>query len=137
MIPAKSRIPTSARHHVAACASAATDEVKQSSFSRGTLLPSPANDNLRASSIRFPVEPRLVPTQKAARRLHLTESDFLIKLLALQRIGFPAACPVTGHYDLQAIDAWLDRRAGLGVASGVAVDARDVFEERLASLGKH
>lgn len=100
-------------------------------------MPIPANDNLRASGIRFPVEPRLVPPQKAARRLHLTETDFTGKLAALQRIGFPAACPVTGHYDLQAIDAWLDRRAGLGAAAGVALDARDVFEERLANLGKH
>ncbi|WP_135216775.1 hypothetical protein [Bradyrhizobium sp. MOS001] len=100
-------------------------------------MPTPANDNLRGSSIRFPVDPRLVPPQKAARRLHLTEFDFLTKLSALQRIGFPAACPVTGHYDLQAIDAWLDRRAGLGASSGVALDARDVFEERLANLGKH
>lgn len=100
-------------------------------------MPIPANDNLRGSSVRFPVDPRLVPPQKAARRLHLTESAFLTKLFALQRIGFPVACPVTGHYDLLAIDAWLDRRAGLGATAGVAVDARDVFEERLASLGKH
>jgi hypothetical protein len=106
-------------------------------FSGARTLPTPANDNLRGSSIRFPVDPRLVPPQKAARRLHLTEFDFLTKLSALQRIGFPAACPVTGHYDLQAIDAWLDRRAGLGASSGVALDARDVFEERLANLGKH
>ncbi|MCK1313723.1 hypothetical protein [Bradyrhizobium sp. 23] len=96
-----------------------------------------ANDNFKEDSIRFPVAPRLVPAQKAARRLHLNESDFRAKLSALQRIGFPAACPVTGHYDLQAIDAWLDRRAGLGATAGLAVDARDVFEKRLASLGKH
>jgi hypothetical protein len=101
------------------------------------MTPTPANDNHRGASIRFPVEPRLVPPQKAARRLHLTEPDFLAKLVALQHIGFPGACPVTGHYDLLAIDAWLDRRAGLGAASGVAVNARDVFEERLASLGKY
>lgn len=90
-----------------------------------------------ANSIRFPVLPRLVPPQKAARRLHLTEAEFASKLPALHRIGFPAACPVTGHYDLQAIDAWLDRRAGIGAAVGVALNARDVFEERLANLGKH
>ncbi|MEH2485751.1 hypothetical protein [Bradyrhizobium sp. AZCC 2230] len=96
-----------------------------------------ANDNFKANSIRFSVAPRLVPAQKAARRLHLNESDFQVKLSALRRIGFPAACPVTGHYDLEAIDAWLDRRAGLGAASGSAVDASDVFEERMASLGKH
>lgn len=105
----------------------------------------PANSDLNtasqrvlcAASIRFPVLPRLVPPQKAARRLHLTEMEFDAKLPALQRIGFPGACPVTGHFDLQAIDAWLDRRAGLGATAGVAVNARDVFEERLADLGKH
>lgn len=89
------------------------------------------------SSIRFPVLPRLIPPQKAARRLHLTGSEFAAKLPALRRIGFPDACPVTGHYDLHAIDAWLDRRAGIGAAAGVAMNAQDVFEERLAGLGKH
>ncbi len=47
---------------------------------------------LRPDSIRFPVEPRLVPVQKAARRLHLTEAEFREKLEALLRVGFPAAC---------------------------------------------
>jgi len=45
--------------------------------------------------------------RKAARRLHLTEAQFKEKLGALLLAGMPPACPVTGHYDLKAIDAWL------------------------------
>lgn len=66
------------------------------------------------AAIRFQVQPRLVPAAKAARRLFLTVDDFRDKLPALIREGFPAPCPVTSHFDLVAIDAWLDRRAGLG-----------------------
>lgn len=73
-----------------------------------------------------------MPAQKAARRLHLTEAEFREKLYALQRAGFPSACSITGHYDLKAIDAWLDRRAGLGESTGAARNAADVFEERRA-----
>lgn len=92
-----------------------------------------ANDNT-PSTIRFSVEPRLVPAQKAARRLHLTLSEFMGKSPALHRIGLPQPCPVTGHYDLHAIDAWLDRRAGLA-GTPKARDAADGFAERLAALG--
>lgn len=59
------------------------------------------------NQIRFQVEPRLVPDQKAASRLHLTEAQFKEKLGALLLAGMPPACPVTGRYDLKAIDAWL------------------------------
>lgn len=97
----------------------------------------PANDNgPTPNQIRFAVEPRLVPAQKAARRLHLTEAEFREKLDALLRAGLPAACQVTGHYDLKAIDNWLDRRAALGESSGAARNAADVFAERRARLGK-
>jgi hypothetical protein len=68
---------------------------------KNNLPPSP-------SQIRFPVDPRLVPASKAARRLHLTEAEFKEKLEALLRAGMPRACSVTGHYDLKAIDAWLN-----------------------------
>lgn len=73
-----------------------------------------ANDNFpRGESIRFSVEPRLVPPVKAARRLHLTLSEFQTKLRSLINHGFPYPCPVTGHYDMVAIDNWLDGLAGL------------------------
>lgn len=74
----------------------------------------PANDNgVAGASIRFAIEPRLVPTAKAARRLHLTAAEFGAKHLALSAAGFPQPCRITGHYDLKAIEAWLDGRSGL------------------------
>lgn len=84
-----------------------------------------ANDN----SIRHKVEPRLVPAAKAARRLHLTAPQFAAKLRDLIAAGFPGPCPVVGHFDLVAIDAWLDRQFG------VQVEPADDFETRLARLG--
>jgi hypothetical protein len=94
----------------------------------------PVNDN----SIRFRVEPRLVPPVKAARLLHLTLPEFEAKRTALHGAGMPSPCPVTGHFDLKALGAWLDRSAGLAVASGpvtAAMDASVGFAERLARLG--
>lgn len=87
----------------------------------------------RAPSVRFPVEPRDVPPAKAARRLHLTPTEFAAKLPELQRRGFPAADPTTGMYDLKAIDSWMDRRSGLTTAAS-ARDAREVARERIANL---
>lgn len=66
------------------------------------------------ADIRYSIEPRLVPPVKAARRLHLTLIEFDRMRHALEEIGLPEPCPVTGHYDLTAIDVWLDRRVGLG-----------------------
>lgn len=89
-----------------------------------------------SSTIRFPVEPRLVPAAKAARYLHLTLTDFNQLLPALHAAGFPKPCPVTGHYDLLAIGAWQDRRSGLakGPASSPA-DVDALVRERLKGLG--
>ena len=85
------------------------------------------------ASIRFAVQPRLVPADKAARRLHQTLDQFLAALPALRGVGFPAPCPVTGHFDLVAIDAWLDRRAGLA-ARNVQADADAIISARLSGL---
>lgn len=89
------------------------------------------------SDIRYRIEPRLVPPVKAARRLHLTLVEFEDKRRALEQIGFPEPCPVTGFYDLTAIDAWLDRRAGIGKTTQktVALNAQDVVAQRIAGLG--
>ncbi|PSM20218.1 hypothetical protein [Nitratireductor sp. StC3] len=85
-------------------------------------------------SIRFPVQPRLLPPTKAARRLHLTLDEFRDKLPALLMHGFPHPCPVTGHFDLVAIDAFLDRRAGF--AGGVRPEDHEaIMRERIARLG--
>jgi hypothetical protein len=87
-----------------------------------------------AHSIRFQVQPRLVPAAKAARRLHLTLDEFRAEIAALRLEGFPAPCPVTGHFDLVAIDAWLDRRAGLA-APAPRADADAIIKARLDSIG--
>lgn len=94
-----------------------------------------ANDNgLVAGGIRFRVEPRLVPKTKAARRLHLTPHEFDARLLRLIASGFPEPCPVIGHFDLVAIDRWLDRSSGLA-APAASYDPSVGFEDRLARLG--
>ncbi|TIW20686.1 MAG: hypothetical protein E5V65_07710 [Mesorhizobium sp.] len=86
------------------------------------------------TSIRFRVDPRLVSPEKAARWLFLTMDDFNKALPALQKEGFPKPCPVTGHYDMRALEAWQDKRSGL--AGGLPVEDRAaVMRERIASLG--
>ncbi len=57
-------------------------------------------------TIRFNVEPRDVPPDKAARRLGLTLEQFNDVLPQLLRRGFPPSDPDTGNYDLDAIDQW-------------------------------
>lgn len=97
-----------------------------------------ANDNRpNAASIRFVVDPRLVPAAKAARRLHLTTIEFEAKRTALHGYGFPLPCPVTGHFDLVAMDAWLDCMHG--VAGGTTIsqpaDVASTVSARLAAVG--
>lgn len=93
---------------------------------------SAANDNAPiGASIRFRVEPRLVPMEKAARRLHLSPATFSGKRQALEAAGFPLPVPVIGHYDIMAIDRWLDGLSG----HQPAPMASDDFDERLARLG--
>jgi hypothetical protein len=97
-----------------------------------------ANDNVQGAVIRFAVEPRLVTPQKAARRLHLSLTEFENRLLDLLKSGFPAPCDITGNFDLKAIDLWLDRRSGLDFTerkspAGHARNASDVVWGRLAN----
>lgn len=61
-------------------------------------------------ALRFNVEPRDVPPEKAARRLGLTLERFENLLPQLLRRGFPPSDPDTGNYDLDAIDAWRSSR---------------------------
>ena len=96
----------------------------------------PANDNSPSgASIRFSVEPRLVPAQKAARRLHLTKSEFTVLGPALRDAGFPQPCAITGHYDLKAIESWLDSRAGLAESTPSLTDYAALVSQRLDALG--
>jgi hypothetical protein len=92
------------------------------------------------TAIRFHVQPGDVPPAIAARRLGLTTEAFEAKLAELRQRGFPAPDPTTGHYDLDAIDAW--RRARnpqlFGTpsltANATTRDAKSVVSERLARL---
>ena len=88
------------------------------------------------TDVRFQVEPRLIPPKKAARRLHLTHGEFMNALPALRREGFPAACSVTSHYDLKAIDAWLDMRSGILMQDGTqaTADADRIFAEAMEEI---
>lgn len=61
-------------------------------------------------ALRFTVDPRDVPPEKAARRMGLTLERFTELLPQLLRRGFPPSDPDTGNYDLDAIDAWRSAR---------------------------
>jgi len=93
----------------------------------------------RSASIRFRVDPRDVPAEKAARRLHLTPSEFSAKLPELIARGFPAPDPTTGMFDLAAIDAWMDGRHDSAHTSTLTLrksssNALEVCGERLRRL---
>jgi hypothetical protein len=61
-------------------------------------------------TIRFQIDPRDIPPEKAARRLGLALDQFEAVLPRLLGRGFPPSDPDTGNYDLDAIDAWRARR---------------------------
>ena len=93
----------------------------------------------RSASIRFRVDPRDVPAEKAARRLHLTLGEFTAKLPDLLVRGFPGPDPTTGMFDLAAIDAWMDARHDLVPNNGLtprksSINALEVCGERLRRL---
>lgn len=92
------------------------------------------------NSVRFSVEPRDVPAEKAARRLHLTLSQFRACERELYARGFPHPDKTTGMFDLRAIDRWMDARAEVpmpgDVGSPTVVDARDVVPERMRRLSE-
>lgn len=67
----------------------------------------------RTASIRFPIRPRMVGPEKVARRVGVTLATFEAKRAELERQGFPAPDPVLGTYCLEAVDRWIDDRAGL------------------------
>src|SRR5271166_2619549 len=90
---------------------------------------------VKASSVRFAVEPRDVPPEKAARRLHLTLTEFMAKVPQLLERGFPQSDPTTGMFDLKAIDKWMDRRSGL-TAESATRDARGLVGRRIAEMGR-
>jgi hypothetical protein len=93
-----------------------------------------------AGHIRFSVEPRDIPPEKAARRLHLTLAEFTAKLPALMDRGFPGPDPTTGMFDLEAIDLWRHgRHAHLFASRALTTtprprDSDEIIDERLRRL---
>jgi hypothetical protein len=81
-----------------------------------------------STSIRFPVQPRMVGPEKIARRLGVTLAAFDAKRLDLEHEGFPKPDGVLGTYCLEAVDKWIDRRAGLMPANGPVSDPTLVLE---------
>lgn len=79
------------------------------------------------------------PPMAAARRIWLSLEAFDQKLPELMQRGFPPADPVTGNYDLDAIDAW--RRSRYPHLFGerltlapTARNAKDVVGDRVARI---
>lgn len=100
-----------------------------------TCFPAPGDRLLVApthSQVRFPVDPRMVPAAKAARRLHLILPEFERVLPKLLARGFPRPDPDIGNFDLKAIDAWLDSQMAMQ-PGGVARNANEYWAQRLAS----
>lgn len=87
--------------------------------------------DLRAPTVRFPVDPRDIPPAKAARRLGMTEAEFGEVCERLFARGFPRPDPDTGRFDLKAIDLWMDRRSGLLTAVEPGRQSASPLRERL------
>lgn len=85
---------------------------------------------------QFQIVPRDVPAKAAAIRMGMTEVKFREELPHLIARGFPQPDVTTGNFDLNAIDAWCDRRhPALFVSkTETALDARAVFPQRLERL---
>ncbi|TIR23970.1 MAG: hypothetical protein E5X34_13015 [Mesorhizobium sp.] len=64
-------------------------------------------------TIRFVIDPRMVPPEKIARRLGVTPAVFEAKRAELEGTGFPKPDRVLGNYCLEAVDKWIDAQVGL------------------------
>lgn len=88
-----------------------------------------------ASSIRFHIDPRDVPPEKAARRLGLPLCRFLEILPRLLSRGFPPSDPDTGNYDLDAIDIWRSNRHKRDLPTNIqTLQSTGVVAERLRKM---
>jgi hypothetical protein len=89
--------------------------------------------------MRFRIDPRDVPPEKAARRLGMSLEVFEKALPNLIGRGFPQADPDSGNFDLAAIDRWCDsRHPHLFIASGMigAQGGATVALDRIAARRK-
>lgn len=86
-----------------------------------------------SGQIRYRVDPRDVPIEKAARRLHLTKAELERYLPKLYARGFPEPDETTGMFDLDAIDEWRRRRHPelFLTATEVARSSKELIQKRL------
>ena len=79
-----------------------------------------------------------VPRAIVALRLGLTVSGFELRRPELERRGFPAADPTTGHYCIEAVDRWRclrhPRLFPELTAAPAAAHADVVFNDRMRQL---
>lgn len=88
---------------------------------------------MNSHAVRVRVDPRLVPPEKAARRLGMTLTAFSEVREELERKGFPKPLPVVGNYALEAVDRWIDEKAGL-VSDDSPEAARAAMRRAIANI---
>ena len=71
---------------------------------------------------RFIPEPRVWTRYQVACRLNKSEETLRKMLPELHKKGFPLWDELLGGFDADAIEAWLDRRAGLTDHPGNDID---------------
>jgi hypothetical protein len=90
--------------------------------------------------MRFHVQPRCVPPAVAAKRIGITENRFRQVAEDLREHGFPLPDAVTGNYDLEAIDRYIDRRNAELLAKASNDDGpetnNDLFLARIEAMGR-
>ena len=87
------------------------------------------------ADIRFHIDPRDVPPEKAARRLGLSLERFEEILPRLLSRGFPPSDPDTGNFDLDAIDTWRSNRHRRDLPANVqALQSTGIVAERLRKM---
>jgi hypothetical protein len=63
--------------------------------------------------------PRIWGARQVAARLNRSVEWFYSHLPRLKQLGFPSKDNILGGYDSIAVDAWMDRRAGLKNVSNI------------------
>ena len=88
--------------------------------------------------VRYRIDVRGISKDKVARRLGKTPAQFDLIEQALYAEGFPRADPIVGTWNIDAVDAWWDRRSGLEpevlTPPNKARNAEEVIGERIHRL---
>lgn len=80
------------------------------------------------TGLRFPLDPRMIPPEKVARRIGVSPAVFAEKRAELERDGFPKPYSVLGNYSLDAVDRWIDKQAGITPAGQAITDPATLME---------